>query len=163
MALSEWPNRIVAIILFILSVAWIYFSIQLPFPAFARVARVGPGHYPAGVAAVMALLSILLFRQTFRRKDSSESETQSDADGTAVRTDNRALYLGTALFVGYVILMPLVGFLVSSILFVFCFVQVIGRYRWEMTAILAVFIPGLLWALFARLLTVPLPKGPWGF
>ncbi len=163
MILSVWPNRILAIILFILSALWIYFSIQLPFPAFARVAKVGPGHYPAGVAAIMGFLSVLLFLKTLRRKDPPETETQDDEDGTAAHSDNRSLYMGTALFVGYVILVPIVGFLASSIVFVFCFVRLIGLHSLMITAIMATFIPGLLWVLFARLLAVPLPKGPWGF
>lgn len=163
MALSVWPNRLVAIILVSLSSAWIYLAIQLPFPSFARVAKMGPGHYPAGVAAVMGFLSILFFLQTFRHKDPSESETQNDADDTAESKDNRSLLVGTALFVGYVILVPFVGFLVSSIVFVFCFIRLIGRYSAILTAILAALIPILMWVLFARLLTVPLPKGPWGF
>lgn len=160
--MNMWPNRIVAIILFVASGLWVYLSIQLPFPAFARVAKIGPGHYPAGVAAFMIFLSILFFIQTLKQKDLLESQTQEE-ESTDRALDNRALYTGTALFVGYVILMPLIGFLLASMVFVFCFIRIIGRYAIVLTTTLAVLIPGLLWGLFARLLTVPLPKGPWGF
>jgi hypothetical protein len=60
-------------------------------------------------------------------------------------------------------LVPLIGFVMASIVFVFCFIRLIGRFNYWLSGVLALGIPALLWTVFAYLLTVPLPKGPFGF
>lgn len=161
--MSDWRDRLVAAVLVCLSVLWVYKAVKLPFPSFTRVAGIGPGHYPAGVAVIMGFLAALYFIQTFRRRGPSEPEEEGEPDEAVEKADRRALWFGSALFVGYVILVPITGFLLASIVFVFSFITVMGQYRLILTAFLAGLIPILLWVLFNRLLTVPLPKGPWGF
>jgi hypothetical protein len=59
--------------------------------------------------------------------------------------------------------MPFIGFSLAASLFVCLFLLLIGRYRFYLAVVNAVLIPSLLWFIFAYLLMVPLPKGPWGF
>jgi hypothetical protein len=59
--------------------------------------------------------------------------------------------------------MPFIGFSIAASVFVFSFVLLIGRYKLYLVFVIAGLIASLLWFIFAFLLAVPLPKGPWGF
>jgi len=155
-------HRIVAIVLFVASVVWFILSLRLPFPVFARVSGMSPGHYPAVLSVAMAILAVLLFVQTFRQ-DGDEEGDLWDAEEEEPTGDARPFYIGAALLLGYIVFLPFLGFLISSVVFVFLFTLIIGKYSFPLITALAAGIPGLLWIIFARLLTVPLPKGPWGF
>jgi putative tricarboxylic transport membrane protein len=158
----KWADRITAIVLLALCVFWIRLAVDLPFPAFARVAKMGPGHYPIAVAGLLAILAVLLLWQTFRSDtyaDAANDEEQQTIDPRGFRH----LVIGFGFFLGYVILVPLIGFVLASIVFVFCFIRLIGQFNYWLSGVLALGIPVLLWTVFAYLLTVPLPKGPFGF
>ena len=124
----KWAERITAIVLLALSAFWIQLAVDLPFPAFARVAKMGPGHYPIAVAGLMALLAVLLFWQTFRTAkliDPAEEDEEQSRDSRGFRI----LIIGFGFFLAYVILVPLIGFVMASIVFVFCFIRLIGRFN----------------------------------
>ena len=158
----KWAERITAIGLLALSVLWIKLAVNLPFPAFARAAKMGPGHYPIAVAVLLGILAVILFWQTFR----SETHTGRAKDDEKQDRDThgwRHLMIGFAFFLAYVILVQFIGFVLASIVFVFCFVRLIGKFNYWLSGLLALGIPALLWTVFDYLLTVPLPKGPLGF
>ena len=157
----KWAERITALFLLALSAVWIYLAVRLPFPAFARVARMGPGHYPIAVAGLIIILALWLLWQTFR----SEQYTEKTPSAAAKKRNPQAvkhLISGFGLFLVYVIIVPYLGFALSTALFAFCFIRFIGGFGYLLCTILALAIPALLWTIFAYLLTVPLPKGPWG-
>lgn len=158
----KWADRITAIVLLALCVFWIRLAVDLPFPAFARVAKMGPGHYPIAVAGLLAILAVLLFWQTFH-SDKYTGSAKDEEEQTIDPRGFRHLIIGFGFFLIYVILVPLIGFVLASIVFVFCFVCLIGRFNYWLSGVLALGIPALLWTVFAYLLTVPLPKGPFGF
>ena len=158
----RWANRITAIVLLALSALWIQLAVHLPFPAFARVAKMGPGHYPIAVAGLLAILAVLLLWQTFRSEKHTES-AEDDEEQSRDPQGFRHLIIGFGFFLTYVILVPLIGFVLASIVFVFCFIRLIGQFNYMLSGALALGIPALLWTVFAYLLTVPLPKGLFGF
>jgi len=158
----RWADRIAAIALLGLSALWIRLAVDLPFPAFARVSKMGPGYYPIAVAGLLAILAVLLLWQTFRSEKNAEG-TEDDEQQSLDPRGSRYLIIGFGFFLAYVILVPLIGFVLASIVFVFCFIRLIGQFNYLLSGTLALGIPALLWAVFAYLLTVPLPKGPFGF
>lgn len=158
----KWAERITAVVLLALSALWIQLAVDLPFPAFARVAKMGPGHYPIAVAGLLAILAVLLLWQTFRSEKHADP-AEDDEEQSSVSKGFRHLIIGFGFFLAYVILVPLIGFVMASIVFVFCFIRLIGKFNYLLSGALALGIPALLWTVFAYLLTVPLPKGPFGF
>jgi len=158
----KWADRITAIVLLALSVLWIQLAVNLPFPAFARVAKMGPGHYPIAVAGLLAILAVLLLWQTFRF-DKLTNPTEEDEEESPHPRGSRNLIIGFGFFLIYVIFVPLIGFVLASVVFVFCFIRLLGKFSYFLSGVLAVGIPVFLWAVFAYMLTVPLPKGPFGF
>ena len=158
----KWAERITALFLVVLSAVWIYLAVRLPFPAFARVARMGPGHFPMVVAGVLAILAFWLLWQTFRSEPGTEEAQTTKVNKNRNPQAIKHLISGFGLFLVYVIMVPYLGFTLSTALFAFCFIRFIGGFGYLLCTILALAIPALLWTIFAYLLTVPLPKGPWG-
>lgn len=158
----KWAERIAAIVLLALSALWIQLAVHLPFPAFARVAKMGPGHFPIAVAGMLAVLALLLLWQTFRSEKYADSAVDRQKQSRNPK-GFRHLIIGFGFFLAYATLVPLIGFVSASIVFVFCFIRLIGQFNYLLSGALALGIPALLWTVFAYLLTVPLPKGPFGF
>lgn len=157
-------DRITSVLLVILSGFWIYWARQLPFPKFAQISNMGPGDFPTIVAVMLAIFAIWLFVGTFRypveEKDAGrDDESEITRNPEAVRD----ILTGFGLFTVMLFLVPFLGFSLSSAGFVFFFLNLIGRYRIWLSLAIAILIPFVLWLIFAYLLTVPLPKGPWGF
>ena len=157
-------DRITSILLLTLSGLWIYWAHRLPYPKFAQVSKMGPGDFPIMVAVMLAACAIWLFIETFRRpvaeprrEDSDETESIKNP---AARRD---ILTGFGLFTVMLILIPFLGFSLAAAMFVLSFLVVIGRYKVYVAIPIGMLIPGLLWFIFAYLLTVPLPRGPWGF
>jgi len=157
-------DRITSILLFVLSGLWIYWARQLPYPKFAQVSHMGPGDFPTIVAVMLAIFAIWLFVDTFR-SPVQKTETDSDDESESLKNPKaeRDIITGFGLFTIMLVVMPFIGFSLSASVFVCLFLLLIGRYRFYLAVLNAVLIPSLLWFIFAYLLTVPLPKGPWGF
>jgi len=60
----------------------------------------------------------------------------------------------------YVVLVPIVGIYVSSMLLVGVFMKWLGRYGWPATLAMAIGIPVVFYIVFERWFLIPLPKGP---
>ena len=63
------------------------------------------------------------------------------------------------LLLGYLILLPWVGQLISSTLFCAALMRVLSDLAWPRIAVYSVIITGTLYAAFIYLLKVPLPRG----
>ena len=60
----------------------------------------------------------------------------------------------------YVVLVPIIGIYVSSILLLAVFMRWLGRYRWDLVIAIAVGVPAIFYFMFEMWFLVPLPKGP---
>jgi putative tricarboxylic transport membrane protein len=157
-------DRITSLLLLALSGFWIYLARQLPYPKFAQVSKMGPGDFPIMVAVLLAVCAGWLLVDTFRRPAAGgPAEGGEKSERTVSPRARRDILTGFGLFTVMLILTPFLGFSLSSVLFVFLFLLLIGRYRFLLAILIAAVIPGVLWFIFAYMLTVPLPKGPWGF
>lgn len=165
-------DRITSVFLVVLSGLWIYWARKLPYPKFAQVSKMGPGDFPTIAAVLMAICAVWLFVGTFRRPEAkaeirpAETPEEGEDEGAKSRpnpTARRDIAKGFGLFTLLLVLMPYLGFSTSAAIFALLFLTLVGRYSIYRTILVSVIIPALLWFIFAYLLTVPLPKGPWGF
>lgn len=148
-------DRTLALVLLAISVFWTVTSLRLPFPEFSRVSKMGPGHYPAAVGILMGLLALLLLVGSFRGASPPEDADKEEGPG-------RLLLLGFAMFAVYVLAVPLAGFLLSSVVFIFLMVNRLGGFRWLASGVIAAAITVFLWLIFVHWLMVPMPTGFWG-
>ncbi len=157
-------DRISSILLVVLAGFWIYWARQLPYPKFAQVSNMGPGDFPTIIAVMLAVFAIWQFVDTFRHP-MAEADAGSDDEAKILKNPRagRDIITGFGLFTLMLVITPFLGFALAALVFVCLFLLLIGRYKFYVAALIALVIPALLWFIFAYLLTVPLPKGPWGF
>jgi putative tricarboxylic transport membrane protein len=157
-------DRISSILLVVLSGLWIYWARQLPYPKFAQVSNMGPGDFPTIIAVMLAIFAVWQFVDTFRLPvEKTEMESGDETESLKNPKARRDILTGFGLFTVMLVAMPFIGFSLAASVFVCLFLLLIGRYRFYLAVPVAVLIPSLLWFIFAYLLTVPLPEGPWGF
>lgn len=117
----------------------------------------GPGQLPLWVGGFILVLSVL---QLVRQLVAKEWNTVVTGRRDATMLHRVALMLG-ALIV-YVFLSGVIGFFLSSWLFLTIGMKILANYRWHL--IIGGSLAGALVSavLFRDLLTVPLPVGPFG-
>lgn len=130
---------------------WIAQSLRLPFPAFARAAKVGPAHFPILTASLLAFLALVWLAREHRK-----SQGEREVRGLRLIP----WYLGYAC---YLIAVPFLGFIPATFLLVFAVVGVKTQGPWPLrlgkSLLAALVITGLEWGIFQRWLGVPLPAG----
>jgi hypothetical protein len=157
-------DRITSILLVVLSGLWIFWARQLPYPKFAQVSNMGPGDFPTIVAVMLAIFAIWQFVDTFRHPvEKTETDSNDQAENIINPRAIRDILTGFGLFTAMLAIMPFIGFSIAASVFVFSFVLLIGRCKFYLASVIAGLLASLLWFIFAVLLAVPLPKGPWGF
>jgi putative tricarboxylic transport membrane protein len=118
----------------------------------------GPGFFPALVAIALICLGAWLVVTRLRTaRDSADGfEMPSRQQAT------RSLSLWAAIFAAALLVGPL-GFLLAMFLLVGVILFVLEGRRGLGPVLTTILIPLLSWLLFAELLQVPLPTGPFGF
>jgi putative tricarboxylic transport membrane protein len=159
-------DRVLAVVMLAVSSVWTYLAFKLPFPAFAKAAKVGPGHFPAAVSILMGLLALILLIKTFVSKPEPAGNDGGDAtkeeSGPVDKMGRKHLVTGFVLFALFVFLTPMIGFIPASILLVISMVRIVGAMSWAKCGLTSVLITGFLWVVFVYWLQVPLPTGPMG-
>ena len=70
---------------------------------------------------------------------------------------NKKLLIIIAILIGFSLLLKLLGFLLSTFVFVFLFLRILSDYKWYSITIYALLMTVLSYAVFGYLLNVPLP------
>ena len=132
------------------------FSLGLPL---GRWNEPGPGVFPLAISILLCVSGILWFIR------GGEKGERGERSGIAVRqrffqqfsTAIRIVAL-TALFIG---VLETLGYLVTSVLYLFALFFWVSRYRLRSAVVLAIACGMGSWLFFEKLLTTPLPKGFW--
>lgn len=127
----------------------------------AVLVPIGPAFYPRVVVIVMAFLSALLIWL-----DLSAARARAAAPAVAAPPANYRLVLATFIEFGlYIALMPLIGFRLSTFLFVAALQVTLewpeSNVRWALVVLIAVATSILCHFIFEDYLSVLLPRGTW--
>ena len=127
------------------------------------IVPIGPGFYPAIVLVFTAATCALLVLQ-----DALAQRRMPAGARAAPPGPQRAYGLVAAAFAvvaGYIGLLPLLGFRIATVLFVFVFQLLLERpttvRQWAVLAAVAVGTSAIGYLVFERYLTVLLPRGSW--
>ncbi|MFH1343296.1 MAG: tripartite tricarboxylate transporter TctB family protein [Pseudomonadota bacterium] len=154
--MSIGRDGIAGLILLAISLVLLVKSFQLPS---IPIVPVGPGFYPAIVLSFMAVASALLVVQ-----DIVKHRATAPAGDTPPRR-YRLVVIAFAIVGGYVVLLPLAGFRVATVLFVAALQAALGGPRtareWAVLAAIAVGTTVSTYVVFERYLLVLLPRGAW--
>ena len=141
-----------AVPLVLLVAAGVYLTVALRLP-FGAAERPGAGFYPVIVAVFAIVVALVATTSAFR-----------GAPGTAaveLDTDSRRrVVISVVALVAFCLVLPWVGYPAAA----FAFVAVVLRYlgaRWTTALLTGALSSAGSHVLFAVLLDVPLPRGPW--
>ncbi|RJQ65286.1 MAG: tripartite tricarboxylate transporter TctB family protein [Desulfobacteraceae bacterium] len=137
-------------------VACALYYVASTFPDYQKTDQVGPALWPKMILLIILILSGILTAKNGNRLLSGIRSSEGSAPGPRV---NRMLIAAVALSLAYVFIVSYAGFLVSIFLFQIIFLRIL-RVRNPVTLILyPVCLTFIVYAVFIRLLYIPLPKG----
>lgn len=134
----------------LLALSALVFVLTADFPSGPGVTT--PAFYPRFVAAMIALFALVQLGQSLRRGTASTHAI------TWERT--KPVVVMTGLVVAYVGLMPLLGFLIATVLFLLVAMHYSGVERYRTSVPVAVGVAIALHYVFVEFLRVPLPRNP---
>jgi putative tricarboxylic transport membrane protein len=143
-----------AVPLALLAAAGVYLTLALLLP-FGAVARPGAGFYPVLVAVFALVVAMAATVSAFRgapRADADDARLDAGA--------RRRVFISVVALTAFCLALPWVGYPAAA----FAFVAVVLRYlggRWTTALLTGVLSSAGSYVLFAVLLDVPLPRGPW--
>jgi putative tricarboxylic transport membrane protein len=144
--------RGVPLVLLIAAGVYLILALRLPFGA---AARPGAGFYPVIVAVFAIAVALAATLDAFRRPPSVA--TGGVALAPAAR---RRVVISVAALAGFCLALPWVGYPVAACAFVLLVLWYLGA-RWTTALLTGVLSSAGSYGLFAILLDVPLPRGPW--
>ncbi|MDS0293696.1 tripartite tricarboxylate transporter TctB family protein [Halogeometricum luteum] len=109
--------------------------------------EVGPGFFPIGISAGIILFAL------------AELVTESDGGLDVSDHDLRAAGTVFALVLGYLVVMPLAGFLVGTMLFLPVILYYSGVRSPTTILLMSILLPIALFYIFSQFFLVPLPEG----
>ena len=158
--MSIGRDGIAGLILFVVSLVLLVQSFQLPS---LPIVPVGPGFYPAIVLSFMAAASALLVVQDLLQQRARAPAAPSEAPQPP--RNYRLVVIAFAVVAGYVVLLPLAGYRLATVLFVATLQAALGRPRtgrdWAVLAAIALGTALVSYLVFERYLLVLLPRGAW--
>jgi hypothetical protein len=114
----------------------------------------GPPFFPLIVATIILALSAALLFQALSSPDDSA------ADNSATTRDSQRLaYWALAAFLGYIVLLPTLGFIAATIPFFALLMVLFGEHRPHLVAVGAVAATVILYAVFRHGFGIFLPRG----
>jgi hypothetical protein len=142
-AAGPMANVASAVVLGIIAVAGIIGSLSLGLgtPSAPR-----PGMYPFIVSVVLLVLVVVL-----------AAVGRGAAGAEKFTNGSWAVFFGAATLVGLVLLIPVIGFEIPSVLLTFIWLRFLGKESWRMSILLSVVIVAAFYAFFVILVGVPLP------
>jgi len=124
--------------------------------SFGSFANPGPGFLPLSVGIIMLLLSIVLFVQSYLKRE--EEEKAALMKGATVR-----VLLILASLIIYGLLLESLGFILTTFLLMGFLLLAIGSQRIILAILISLFSSIGCYAVFQLWLEVQLPKGIFGF
>lgn len=112
--------------------------------------------FPKGLAALLAILSLVLLAQAFARTEAPLDSNKIGAAGW--------IRIGATLatLAGFAIVLERLGFLLTTFLLMICLLRAIEAQSWGKVIAVALATSLITYGLFSRLLGVPLPTGVLG-
>lgn len=113
----------------------------------------GPGLWPMAIAACMFVAALSLLIKALRTKKEDDTPIEMWTDGT------KRVYITMAILVAYVAVLGIVGFLISTAVMLFIFIQWFGKKKPWITLLISVICTAVIYGVFKFLLNVPVDFG----
>ena len=118
-----------------------------------------PYGYPMIFSIIgLVLLGFVTLGKIVKKKGEAEAETEDDADAFSKSGAIRCGLILLAVFL-YMMLVNYIGFIICTLLFVFCAPLIIGYRKWKVLAVFAVLMTAMLVIFFGKIFFISLPRG----
>ena len=164
---GEMKKSNIIIGVFLVALSIFYYLSTRGFPPPPVTENLGADFFPKFLAVILALLAMMLILGSlfFQRTSSQEEKKAAISGGERLEEDSFAVegisykfLLGSiGLSFLYAILLPFVGYLTTTSLFIFCMIRLLGTKQWLRNIAVSIILTVVLYLLFARILGVPLP------
>jgi hypothetical protein len=134
-----------------------FYLLQAARLPFGTVARPGAGFYPTAVAVFACLVALVATIQAFRAPRVVRAVAVADPEAPAQR---RRVLSTVVAVVAFCLVMPWVGYPLAACVFGVAALRGLGS-RWSAAIVFGVASAVVSHFVFAGLLDVPLPRGPW--
>ncbi len=123
-----------------------------------RFGEVGSGFWPLLVLSSATILSFVSLIKEGRLKNVEEEEGLEKKEGYS-RENRVKVILSVLCLLFYITVMPFIGFILSTLLFIFPLIFVLGERRKWVLMLSPLLVTGLIVLVFGKLIGMPLPKG----
>jgi putative tricarboxylic transport membrane protein len=157
---SRIPRLLAPVLLIALAAAIIWSSLSL---GYWTDLGPGPGFFPLWLAVLLAVLSGVWLVEQVRRVGESATAAAEEAAGTDIPEEPdtplaaRELAAIVISLIVLALLLEVLGFQLSMLLFLVFHLKVLGRRRWPLTIVLSLLGSFGIYTLFAQVLAVALP------
>jgi putative tricarboxylic transport membrane protein len=133
-----------------------------------RFGEMGSGFWPIMILSAATFLSILVLifntRKYLQEKKTHTGEPQAPGRSEPEIKERRMkLVLSVVCLLIYILIMPYIGFVLSTILYVLVFILALGERRKWVLAISPFLVTAMAVAVFGKFITMPLPRGVGAF
>jgi len=146
-------NYIVSAVCAVLGIAIITIASGYPTAADYGTGVPGPGLWPISISAVMLLCAALLMAQTLKMPEEENEEIELWTPNT------RRVYISMLILAIYCIVLQPVGYIISTTVMQFVFIQWFGKKKPYITLLIALVITLVSYFAFKNLLNVPVDFG----
>ena len=155
-------DGIAGLICLALAVGMLVLTRGLPQSSFVPI---GPDFYPRIVLVIMAVLSAILIASDLWRQRSQVAPADAGAAPAPEKRNYRLVAITFAVFAGYVVLLPLVGYRLATFIFMAALQAVFepprSARRWAVMLVSALASSAVTYIAFEHYLSVLLPRGKW--
>jgi putative tricarboxylic transport membrane protein len=116
------------------------------------VSEPGPGIYPLVIGPLLGLAAIAVIMDARRVRPADRFELPTGVDLTR-------LLATLGLLAGYMFLLPVLGYLIASLLLAFVLMRVLSTRPWPWLLTYAIAFAMISYWFFVKVLQVPLPRG----
>jgi hypothetical protein len=129
-----------------------------------RFGEMGSGFWPMLILSTATLLSMILLISTLIRylKEKKKTSVEVSVSKEALvdlKNRRRKFVLSVILLFVYVIIMPWIGFVLSTLIYVLAFILALEERRKYVLAISPILVTALIVIIFTKFIVIPFPRG----
>ena len=127
-----------------------------------RFGEVGSGFWPLlslGFASILSLVWLITNLRKYSREKQETKEKPAPENATEAWSRRKKVGLSLACLLCYILILPWIGFILSTVLFILAFILALDERRKTVLIISPLLITAVIIVVFAKFITMPLPKG----
>ena len=126
-----------------------------------RSGEMGSGLWPMTALLASTLLSMVLMISSVQkfRRESKTCAAETPEAAAELRRQRITVTLSVVCFLGYLVMIPFIGFILATLFFIPIFAMALGERRKAILLISPFLLTAIIVAVFVKFITIPFPKG----